>query len=282
MKEKLQIEVTKVKEKLEIFLTNTNNEIKISDKINKGIKNLEKEEKNMIKIFVYVSKINKNKKGMNVIFQELMNSLKFNYQENENNIKFEEFYFNGAPISYIIEYKDNTFIDYNNIELSWKINENIINFDKIKYKVEIKKEDKQFSQAYEGQNQNCIINNLKNDTNYDIRICSNLNNVYGLWSEVKTIKTNKSIDSKILSNSEKKNEYLKKIYEWSQYKSMELLFRGTRDGMNSRNFHEKCDNKGPNITLLRNDKGNIMGGFSPISWTCEGDIIMKKIALFLL
>ena len=219
---------------------------------------------------------------MNAIFQELMNCLKFNYQENENNIKFEEFYFNGAPISYIIEYKDNTFIDYNNIELSWKINENIINFDKIKYKVEIKKEDKQFSQAYEGQNQNCIINNLKNDTNYDIRICSNLNNVYGLWSEVKTIKTNKSIDSKILSNSEKKNEYLKKIYEWSQYKSMELLFRGTRDGMNSRNFHEKCDNKGPNITLLRNDKGNIMGGFSPISWTCEGDIIMKKIALFLL
>ena len=30
------------------------------------------------------------------------------------------------------------------------------------------------SQAYEGQNQNYIINNLKNDTNYDIRICSNL------------------------------------------------------------------------------------------------------------
>jgi len=45
LKEKLQIEVTKVKEKLEIFLSNINNEIKISDKINKGIKNLEKEEK---------------------------------------------------------------------------------------------------------------------------------------------------------------------------------------------------------------------------------------------
>ena len=212
----------------------------------------------MIIILTYVSKINKNKKGMNALFQELMNSLKFNYHENENDIKFEEFYFNGAPIPYDIEYKDNTFIDYNNIELSWKINENILNFDqnKIKYKVEIKKENEQFTQAYEGQNKNCIINNLKNDTNYDIRICSNLNNVYGLWSEVKTIKTN--VGSQILSNSEKKNEYLKKIYEWSQYKNMELLFRGTRDGMNSKNFHEKCDNKGPTITLLRNDKGNIM------------------------
>ena len=272
LKEKLQNEVTKAKEKLEIFLTNTNNEIKISEKINKGIKKLEKEEKNMINILAYVSKINKNKKGMNSLFQELMNGLKFNYQENENNIKFEEYYFNGAPIPYDIEYKEITFIDYSNIELSWKINENIINFDnnKIKYKVEIKKENEQYNQVYEGQNQNCIINNLKNDSNYDIRICSNLNNVYGLWSEVKTIKTNKSIDSTILSNCEKKNEYLKKIYEWSQYKSMELLFRGTRDGMYSKNFHEKCDNKGPTITLLRNDKGNIMGGFSPISWTCEG------------
>ena len=57
---------------------------------------------------------------------------------------------------------------------------------------------------------------------------------------------------------------------------MELLFRGTRDGMNSRNFHEKCDNKGPTITLLRNDKGNIMGGFSPISWTCEGGYHNEK------
>ena len=108
----------------------------------------------MIKILAYVSKINKNKKGMNAIFQELMNSLKFNNQENENNIKFEEFYFNGAPIPYDIEYKDNTFINYNNIELISKINENIINFDKnkIKYKVKIKKEDENLNQAYEGQN----------------------------------------------------------------------------------------------------------------------------------
>ena len=57
---------------------------------------------------------------------------------------------------------------------------------------------------------------------------------------------------------------------------MELLFRGTRDGMNSRNFHEKYDNKGPTITLLRNDKGNIMGGFSPISWTVKKDIPLRN------
>ena len=58
---------------------------------------------------------------------------------------------------------------------------------------------------------------------------------------------------------------------------MGLLFWGIRDGMNSRNFHEKYDNKGPTITLLRNDKGNIMGGFSLISWTCEEGYPPSKI-----
>ena len=38
MKEKLKNEVTKIKEKLEIYLSESKNEIKISERINKGIK----------------------------------------------------------------------------------------------------------------------------------------------------------------------------------------------------------------------------------------------------
>ena len=37
MKEKLQNEVKKIKEKLEIYLSESRNEIKISERINKGI-----------------------------------------------------------------------------------------------------------------------------------------------------------------------------------------------------------------------------------------------------
>ena len=40
--------------------------------------------------------------------------------------------------------------------------------------------------------------------------------------------------------------------------------------MYSKNFHEKCDDKGPTITLFRNDKGNIFGGYLPISWKNTG------------
>ena len=160
-------------------------------------------------------------------------------------------------------------MDYNKIELSWKIDD-IKNLDKnkIKYKIELKKENEEFQQIYEGEKNEFIINNLKNNTNYEIRICSIYNEVSGLWSE----NYNFTIDvcSNILLNSNNKNEYLKKIYEWSGAKSLELLYRGSRDGMFSKNFHEKCDDKGATITLFRNDKGNIFGGYLPISWKNTG------------
>ncbi len=40
--------------------------------------------------------------------------------------------------------------------------------------------------------------------------------------------------------------------------------------MYSKNFHEKCDNKSPTITLFRNNKGNIFGEYLPIPWKSEG------------
>ena len=48
---------------------------------------------------------------------------------------------------------------------------------------------------------------------------------------------------------------------------MELIFRGTRDGMTNTAFHNKCDNKGETITLIKNEKGNLFGGYASISWT---------------
>ena len=67
LKEKLQNEVTKIKEQLEKYLSISNNLIRNNEKINKGIKLLEKEEKNMIKNLSYVSKINKNKKEVIIL-----------------------------------------------------------------------------------------------------------------------------------------------------------------------------------------------------------------------
>ena len=64
---------------------------------------------------------------------------------------------------------------------------------------------------------------------------------------------------------------MEKIYEWTGYKRMELLYRGTRDGPGSNIFHNKCDNQGPTICLCQNEKGNIFGAYASISWTSDGN-----------
>ena len=51
------------------------------------------------------------------------------------------------------------------------------------------------------------------------------------------------------------------------YQKLELIYRGRT----SNAFHNKCDNKGPTITIYKNEKGNIMGAFSSISWTTDGN-----------
>ena len=48
---------------------------------------------------------------------------------------------------------------------------------------------------------------------------------------------------------------------------MILLYRGTRDGMEGKYFHNKCKNQGPTISLFKNDKGYIFGGYASIDWT---------------
>ena len=42
----------------------------------------------------------------------------------------------------------------------------------------------------------------------------------------------------------------------------------SKDGDSVKIFHELCDNKGPIVILTKIKKGNIIGGFTPLSWDC--------------
>ena len=114
-----------------------------------------------------------------------------------------------------------------------------------------------------------MVNNLNKNTNYEFKICAVYNNSRGPWSQIQKFKT-LDIDSAILNESKKREEFIQIILEWSGYKSMELIYRGTRNGSSAKDFHNKCDDKGPTITLFKNDKGNIFGGYAPISWKNSG------------
>jgi len=163
-----------------------------------------------------------------------MRNIKINFEEKENKIKYEEYFFNGIPSPKNIEFKDID-IDINSLKIYWKIDDiNILNIDKnkIKFKIEIRKEnnDDNFNKIYEGNEMNYLINNLDSNTNYEIRICSIYNNINSIWSEIKKVKTNE-FDSLILKESKRNDEFIRKIYEWSGCNNMKLLYRGTRDGM---------------------------------------------------
>ena len=49
-------------------------------------------------------------------------------------------------------------------------------------------------------------------------------------------------------------------------KKFKLLYSITKDGCNAATFHQKCDNKGPTVTLLYNQQGSIYGGYTNLSW----------------
>ena len=267
IKDKLVNEFTKIKEKLEEHLSLTNSLIRNYEKINKGIQKLDKEEQdnniNLLKKLTYISKLNKNQKEMSKISQILMKNLKLDFIDDK--IKYEEYYFNGLSIPKNIQIND---IKYNNCHISWKIDDiNILNIDKnkIKYKIEIRKENEQFNSIYENNNMNYNINKLESNTNYEIRLCTIYNNIISNYSDIIKFKTNK-FDSILLNETNKCDECLNKIYEWTGGKNMELLYRGTRDGMSADVFHNKCNNKGPTISLFKNEKGYIFGGYASVDW----------------
>ena len=110
---------------------------------------------------------------------------------------------------------------------------------------------------------------IEKSTSYEIRICSIYNDLMSNWSNIYKIKTN-SFEGIILNEIQKEG-YLKKISEWTGFKKMALIYRGTKDGSDTNSFHNKCNNQGPTICLCKNEKGSIFGGYSSISWTSDNN-----------
>ena len=80
------------------------------------------------------------------------------------------------------------------------------------------------------------VNNLIPHINYEFRICCIYKDEIGEWTENKKIKT--KFNSVILDDCQRKEEFIKLLKEWSGYKNMELIYRGTEDGGDNINFHK--------------------------------------------
>ena len=79
----------------------------------------------------------------------------------------------------------------------------------------------------------------------------------------------RDIDSTILSKYQS-FQIESWLVEDGVYGYLELLYRGSRDGWDSEDFHAKCDNKGATVAVIRSSDGFIFGGFADKSWKSSG------------
>ena len=49
-------------------------------------------------------------------------------------------------------------------------------------------------------------------------------------------------------------------------KALKLLYRASQNDYSANRFHKLCDNKGPTITIIKSNWGNIFGGYASMPW----------------
>jgi hypothetical protein len=56
---------------------------------------------------------------------------------------------------------------------------------------------------------------------------------------------------------------------FAEFRKFSLLWRGSRDGFGSKDFHEKCDGHTNTLLVILDTNGNIFGGFTPVEWDSD-------------
>jgi len=70
------------------------------------------------------------------------------------------------------------------------------------------------------------------------------------------------------------------LIEWlgNQKRTLKLLYQGSRDGYRATNFHQKCENKGATITIIKSSSGHLFGGYTSQSWDSSGNYKSDPLA----
>ena len=143
--------------------------------------------------------------------------------------------------------------------------------------LELKKEKNR--QAQEIDNLKRMVFLLMNEKNIKINDQSmNINNHKA--NSKKTIKIKYKINSSIITDNSLDFiiEKIQNLYPINNLNNkildLQLLYRGSENNFETEIFHSKCDKVKGTLTLIKNDKGLIFGGFTSESWA--GNNITKK------
>ena len=129
---------------------------------------------------------------------------------------------------------------------------------------------------------NCELEKNKKDSeikydNLNNELLKHKKDIEILYKEIKELKEkkvikgdyNNNIDSKIVNYREIEFivNYLNKTSLFQhKHINFNLLYRGTRDGDNTIDLHNKCDKRKNVIIFMKSEQGNRYGGFSHIGW----------------
>ena len=77
------------------------------------------------------------------------------------------------------------------------------------------------------------------------------------------------------------NGEIQNLMKWIQRQELKtcklnLIYRGSRDGLTSDSFHKKCDSNTPTISIILSNYGNIFGGYTEANWIDDGLIYSSK------
>ena len=68
----------------------------------------------------------------------------------------------------------------------------------------------------------------------------------------------------------------KALTEWCEAESFTLLHRASRDGFESKSFHDHCDNIKGTLTIVKTVTGYIFGGYTEVGWKSKNKPALKK------
>ena len=86
--------------------------------------------------------------------------------------------------------------------------------------------------------------------------------------------TNEFSNSSIINNDmNRQNSIIKWIKEKVNKNDVkfELIFKMSKNGSNSVDFHRICNNQGPTLIIIKTTKDRIFGGFTPLDWKNQGN-----------
>jgi hypothetical protein len=65
-----------------------------------------------------------------------------------------------------------------------------------------------------------------------------------------------------------------KLYEVCEFpleQELKLVYRATRDGFNSDEFHNRCDGIANTLSVIKSEHGNVFGGFTEKEWRSDNN-----------